>query len=63
MFLWTLLLAISQAKQPQERCWNLHEKGEQNTWTTRKEEQNGRVRIYKWTDDDTKDVTNGFISL
>lgn len=63
MFLWTLLLAVSQAEQPQGRCWNLHEKGEQNTWTTRKEKQNGRVRIYKRTDDDTKDVTNGFISL
>lgn len=61
MLLWTLLLAISQAKQPQERCSNLHEKGEQNTWTTRKEKQNERVRIR--TDDDTKDVTNGFISL
>lgn len=62
-FLWTLLRDRSQAEQPQERFWNLYGKGKQNARSTRKEKQNGRVRIYEWTDDDTKGVTNGFISL
>lgn len=63
MFLWTLLLDRSQAEQPQERCWRLCEKGEQNTLSKSKEKENGSVKIYKWTDEDIKDVTNKFICL